>query len=86
MAVSEFTSGPMRDLSARELGAPGFSDLELLSDSGHNLIYRAQMGGKWVVLKAAKPTEGERTRNQLLLEREFEIMHRLDSIYVVQTI
>jgi serine/threonine-protein kinase len=44
------------------------------------------MGGKWVVLKAAKPTEGELTRNQLLLEREFEIMHRLDSIYVVQTI
>lgn len=42
------------------------------------------MGGKWVVLKAAKPNEGEQTRNQLLLEREFEIMHRLDSIYVVQ--
>ena len=86
MDTNSFTSGPIRPLSSQELGANRFTDYELLSDSGHNLIYRAQMGGKWVVLKAAKPTEGERTRNQLLLEREFEIMHRLDSIYVVQTI
>lgn len=86
MDTNSFTSGPIRPLSSQELGANRLTDYELLSDSGHNLIYRAQMGGKWVVLKAAKPTEGERTRNQLLLEREFEIMHRLDSIYVVQTI
>ena len=86
MDTNSFTSGPIRPLSSQELGVNHFTDYELLSDSGHNLVYRAQMGGKWVVLKAAKPTEGERTRNQLLLEREFEIMHRLDSIYVVQTI
>ena len=86
MDTNSFTSGPIRPLSSQELGANHLTDYELLSDSGHNLIYRAQMGCKWVVLKAAKPTEGERTRNQLLLEREFEIMHRLDSIYVVQTI
>ena len=86
MDTNSFTSGPIRPLSSQELGVEHLTDYELLSDSGHNLIYRAQMGGKWVVLKAAKPTEGERTRNQLLLEREFEIMHRLDSIYVVQTI
>lgn len=86
MDTNSFTSGPIRPLSSQELGAKRFTDYELLSDSGHNLVYRAQMSGKWVVLKAAKPTEGERTRNQLLLEREFEIMHRLDSIYVVQTI
>lgn len=86
MDTNSFTSGPIRPLSSQELGANHLTDYELLSDSGHNLVYRAQMGGKWVVLKAAKPTEGELTRNQLLLEREFEIMHRLDSIYVVQTI
>ena len=86
MDTNSFTSGPIRPLSSQELGVEHLADYELLSDSGHNLVYRAQMGGKWVVLKAAKPTEGERTRNQLLLEREFEIMHRLDSIYVVQTI
>ena len=86
MDTNSFTSGPIRPLSSQELGANRLTDYELLSDSGHNLIYRAQMGGKWVVLKTAKPTEGEQTRNQLLLEREFEIMHRLDSIYVVQTI
>lgn len=85
MEENTFTSGPIRPLSSQELGVNHLTDYELLSDSGHNLVYRAQMGGKWVVLKAAKPTEGERTRNQLLLEREFEIMHRLDSIYVVQT-
>ena len=86
MDTNSFTSGPIRPLSSQELGVEHLTDYELLSDSGHNLVYRAQMGGKWVVLKAAKPTEGELTRNQLLLEREFEIMHRLDSIYVVQTI
>ncbi len=86
MDTNSFTSGPIRPLSSQELGANRLTDYELLSDSGHNLVYRAQMGGKWVVLKAAKPIEGEHTRNQLLLEREFEIMHRLDSIYVVQTI
>ena len=86
MDTNSFTSGPIRSLSSQELGVNHLTDYELLSDSGHNLVYRAQMGGKWVILKAAKPTEGEQTRNQLLLEREFEIMHRLDSIYVVQTI
>ena len=86
MDTNSFTSGPIRPLSSQELGVNHLTDYELLSDSGHNLVYRAQMGGKWVVLKAAKPTEGEQTRNQLLLEREFEIMQRLDSIYVVQTI
>ena len=86
MDTNSFTSGPIRPLSSQELGVNHLTDYELLSDSGHNLVYRAQMGGKWVVLKAAKPTEGELTRNRLLLEREFEIMHRLDSIYVVQTI
>lgn len=86
MDTNSLTSGPVRPLSSQELGAERFTDYELLSDSGHNLVYRAQMGGKWVVLKAAKPNEGEQTRNQLLLEREFEIMHRLDSIYVVHTI
>lgn len=86
MDTNSFTSGPIRPLSSQELGANHLTDYELLSDSGHNLVYRAQMGGKWVVLKAVKPTEGELTRNRLLLEREFEIMHRLDSIYVVQTI
>ena len=85
MDTNSLTSGPVRPLSSQELGIEP-TDYELLSDVGHNLVYRAQMGGKWVVLKAAKPNEGEQTRNQLLLEREFEIMHRLDSIYVVQTI
>ena len=86
MDTNSLTSGPVRPLSSQELGIEPLTDYELLSDSGHNLVYRAQMGGKWVVLKAAKPNEGEQTRNRLLLEREFEIMHRLDSIYVVQTI
>lgn len=86
MDTNSFTSGPIRPLSSQELGVNHLTDYELLSDSGHNLVYRAQMGGKWVVLKAAKTDEGEQTRNRLLLEREFEIMHRLDSIYVVQTI
>lgn len=86
MDTNSLTSGPVRPLSSQELGSERFTDYELLSDSGHNLVYRAQRGGKWVVLKAAKPNEGEQTRNQLLLEREFEIMHRLDSIYVVHAI
>ena len=86
MENNSFTSGPIRPLSPKELGVDMWTDYELLSDSGHNLVYRVQTDGKWLVLKAAKQEEGELTRNRLLLEREFEIMHRLDSIYVVHTI
>lgn len=85
MAVSEFTSGPLRDLSSRELGASGFSDFELLSDSGHNCVYRAMTDGKWVVLKVAKKEEGNTARNRLLLQREYDIMHNIDCLYVVKT-
>ena len=66
MASNEFTSGPLRDFSSIEAGTFGFSDIELLSDSGHNNVYRAKMSGKWVVLKTAKQEEGAFTRNQLL--------------------
>lgn len=85
MAVSEFTSGPLRELSSKELGVPGFSDFELLSDSGHNLVYRAMTAGKWVVLKVAKEEEGNTARNRLLLQREYDIMHAIDCLYVVKT-
>ena len=85
MANSEFTSGPLRDLSARELGVSGFSDFELLSDSGHNNVYRAMIDGKWVVLKVAKEEEGNTSRNRLLLQREYDIMHAIDCLYVVKT-
>lgn len=85
MAVSEFTSGPLRDLSARELGASDFSDFELLSDSGHNRVYRAMADGKRVVLKVAKEEEGNTARNRLLLQREYDIMRAIDCLYVVKT-
>lgn len=83
MQSSDFTSGPVRDLTPEELGGSVFSDFELLSDSGHNLIYRALCSGKWVVLKAARTEEGNTTRNRLLLRREYDIMRAIDCIYVV---
>ena len=85
MAKTDFTSGPLRELSAKELGTSGFSDFELLSDSGHNCIYRAMTDGKWVVLKVAKEEEGNTARNRLLLKREYDIMHAIDCLYVVKT-
>ena len=85
MVSSEFTSGPVRDLTSKELGVSDFSDFELLSDSGHNLVYRAMCGGKWVVLKCAKVEEGNTIRNQQLLRREYDIMRAIDSLYVVRT-
>lgn len=85
MTSSEFTSGPVRDLTVNELGSSGLSDFELLSDSGHNFVYRAMCGGKWVVLKCARVEEGNTTRNQQLLRREYDIMRAIDSLYVVHT-
>lgn len=85
MIQSEFTSGPVRELSPNELGVDGYTDLELLSDSGHNRVYRAMHAGKWVVLKIAREDEGNATRNRLLLQREYDIMHAIDCIYVVNT-
>lgn len=84
MLLNDFTSGPVRDLTSEELGSSVFSDFELLSDSGHNLVYRAMRDGKWVVLKFAREEEGNTTRNHLLLRREYDIMRAIDSIYVVR--
>lgn len=85
MVSNEFTSGPLRDFSAQELGSPHFTDLELLSDSGHNCVYRALLDGKWVILKTVKEEEGNTARNQMLLRREYDIMHAIDCLYVVKT-
>lgn len=87
MVQSEFTSGPVRELSSEELGVDGYryTDFELLSDSGHNRVYRAMHAGKRVVLKVAREEEGNATRNRLLLQREYDIMHAIDCIYVVNT-
>jgi len=85
MSYYEFTSGPLRDLSASELGASVFSDFELMSDSGHNRVYRAMADGKRVVLKVAKEEEGNTSRNHLLLQREYDIMRAIDCLYVVKT-
>ena len=85
MVQSEFTSGPVRELSPNELGVDKYTDFELLSDSGHNRVYRAMHAGKRVVLKVAKEEEGNTARNRLLLKREFDIMHDIDCLYVVKT-
>ncbi len=85
MEQNNFTSGPVRGLSPHELGTSGYTDIQLLSDSGHNRVYRAMHAGKWVVLKAARDDEGLTTRNRLLLQREYDIMHAIDCIYVVKT-
>ena len=85
MVKSEFTSGPVRELSPNELGVDNYTDFELLSDSGHNRVYRAMHAGKRVVLKVAKEEEGNTARNRLLLKREFDIMHDIDCLYVVKT-
>jgi len=85
MIQSEFTSGPVRELSPNELGVDNYTDFELLSDSGHNRVYRAMHAGKRIVLKVAREDEGNATRNRLLLQREYDIMHVIDCIYVVNT-
>ncbi|MCQ2330474.1 MAG: protein kinase [Paludibacteraceae bacterium] len=86
MEENTFTSGPIRPLSEYEMGASAFTDYTLLSDSGHNLVYRAIRDGKYWVLKAAKSDEGVQTRNLRLLQREFDIMHHIDCIYVVRAV
>lgn len=86
MEENTFTSGPIRPLSKCEIGASAFTDYTLLSDSGHNLVYRAMRDDKYWVLKAAKSDEGVQTRNLRLLQREFDIMHQIDCIYVVRAV
>lgn len=86
MEQNTFTSGPIRSFSEAEWGTSAFSDYALLSDSGHNLVYRAMRDGKYWVLKAAKSDEGVQTRNLRLLQREFDIMHHIDCIYVVRAV
>ena len=85
MNTPNFSSGPIRSLTQSELGFSGFTDFTLLSDGGHNLLYKALLNGKWVVLKVAKEEEGNSARNRFLLQREYDIMHAIDCLYVVKT-
>lgn len=86
MEQNTFTSGPIRSFSEAEWGTSAFSDYALLSDSGHSLIYRAMRDSKWWVMKTVDCGEGESARNLRLLQREFDIMHSIDCIYVVRAI
>lgn len=86
MEKNTFTSGFIRPLSSSEVGQSVFTDYTILSDSGHNIVYKAMRDGKWWVLKAAKQSEGETARNLRLLQREYDIMHSIDCLYVVRAI
>lgn len=59
------------------------SDITLLSDSGHNLVWRATTGGKYLALKTARLTDGETERNLYLLRREYDLLRKLDSPFIV---
>lgn len=67
------TSFLTTDIAATPI-SNAFNDITLLSDSGHNLVYRAFHQGKFVTLKAPKLDDGESERNKALLQREYDML------------
>ena len=84
MATDESTSGPVRPFTAEEIGGSDFSDFRLLSRSQQNCVWRVSRGGRLFVFKTLNADAGDVTRNRMLLEREYDIMRRIDNLYVVR--
>ena len=62
-----------------------WTEYELLSKSPYNRVWRAKTDGRWYILKAARTDiPGEKSRYVHLLQREYELLRRLDNPYIVK--
>ena len=62
-----------------------WTEYELLSRSPYNEVWRAKANGQWYVLKAARrDIAGEESRYMQLLQREYDLLRRLDNPYIVK--
>ncbi len=66
-------------------GESYWTEYELLSHSPYNNVWRAKANGQWYVLKAARmDIAGEQSHYIHLLQREYDLLRRLDNPYIVK--
>ena len=64
--------------------APGNdNELVLLSDTGHNSVYRYVKDGRVFALKAVKPDDKDAERQHQFLRREYQLLANLQSPFIV---
>lgn len=62
-----------------------WSEYELLSRSPYNEVWRAKANGQYYILKAARQDiQGEQAHYFHLLQREYNLLRRLDNPYIVK--
>ncbi|MCQ2336402.1 MAG: protein kinase [Paludibacteraceae bacterium] len=63
-----------------------FSDHSVMyeSDNGYSILYKAQKGGKWFVLKGIKKELGLQGQYESILKREFDLHKEITSIYCAE--
>lgn len=62
-----------------------WSEYELISRSPYNCVWRAKADGQWFILKAARTDiAGEQAHYLHLLQREYDLLRRLDNPYIVK--
>ncbi len=55
-----------------------FTEITEVSSSGFNVLLRAKRNGQWWLLKALQPSLRQDSTYSLLLQKEYDILSRLD--------
>lgn len=58
-------------------------ELVLLSDVGHNLVYRLTSGGRRLVLKTVRPDDADAAQQRQFLQREYQLLLSLQHPFIV---
>lgn len=78
-------SGYIADIEEESVSA-SFTDIELISKSGHSVILRAKRYGKWYALKGVAPESADNTFYQLMLRKEFDLLVRMTHPGIVHAV
>ncbi len=78
--TSNFIFSPISDVSE------SFSEFSEVSHGGFNILLRAKRKGQWWMLKALQPAFLHDTTYQLILQKEYDLLSRLDHPGVVKVV
>ena len=84
--TEDLSASGFQDESTFESVNSRFSQLELLGTHGHNVLARAKRYGRWYLLKGLSPEHERDEMYREALNKEFDIMMRLQHPGVVQAV
>lgn len=63
-----------------------FSNLTLVAETASSVLYKAQRGGRWWMLKSCLPTLQGDGIHDALLEKEYDVLRQLNHPFIVQVV